>query len=226
MTHLPKTSHDQSGFGLIEVLVALVILLVGLLGLAGIMVQSQRSEMESYQRVQALILLRDMAGRINANRNAAECYGGLTPASGAMANPASTSSFLGTSSTANTTTLATCTPTSGNTVTATQSAQVTTDMNDWQSLLLGAAETSGGNNAGAMIGARGCINYDGTNLLTALNGSSIPGTGLYTVSVAWQGLGDTFANTSLLCGQGWYGSETRRRVVSLTFRIGSIGNIN
>ncbi|MFJ1257019.1 hypothetical protein [Cupriavidus sp. CuC1] len=35
---------------------------------------SQRAEIESYQRAQALILLQDMAERINANRSAAGCY--------------------------------------------------------------------------------------------------------------------------------------------------------
>ncbi len=198
----------QRGFSMIEVLVALIILLVGLLGLAGLMLQSQRSEFESYQRVQALILLRDMVGRINANRNVAACYA-FTVGTGAP--------YLGTGST--------LTPscTAG---TATQNAQAAADMRDWSTLLQGAAESAGGANTGAMVGARGCVSYDGTDLLLANNGTAIPGTGPYTVSVAWQGLGETYANTVQLCGQGLYGPETRRRVASLTFRIGSISNTN
>ena len=58
----------QKGSSLIEVLVTLVILMIGLLGLVGLLVQSQRSQVESYQRVQALVLLEDMASRINTNR--------------------------------------------------------------------------------------------------------------------------------------------------------------
>ena len=92
----PNISRGQSGFSMIEVLVTLIILLVGLLGLAGLMVQSQRSEVESYQRVQALILLKDMVGRINANRKVASCYA-FTPT--VLTNPAATGTFLGTGST-------------------------------------------------------------------------------------------------------------------------------
>ncbi len=55
---------------MIEVLVTIVILTIGLLGLAGLQARLQVSEMESYQRAQALILLEDMAHRITSNRSA------------------------------------------------------------------------------------------------------------------------------------------------------------
>ena len=57
MTQAPTASRSRSAQGgatLIEVLVSLVILMVGLLGLVGVMIQSQRAQVESYQRVQAL----------------------------------------------------------------------------------------------------------------------------------------------------------------------------
>lgn len=217
----------QSGFSMIEVLVTLIILLIGLLGLAGLMVQGQRSEMESYQRVQALVLLRDIAGRINANRNVASCYAFTT-------NVANGTPFLGTTGTG----VLTAIPLAPSCVTGTiaptpaQQAQFNTDLTAWNTLLLGAAESTGGSNTGAMIGARGCISYDATSELPALNGTIVPGTGIYTVSVAWQGMGDTFANTSLLCGTGLYlnnqgvADEALRRVANITFRIGSVGNTN
>ena len=67
--------------GLTKVLpIILFILLVGLLGLAGVMISSQRAELESYQRVQGLIILQDIVGRINANRNVAACYAFTTNA--------------------------------------------------------------------------------------------------------------------------------------------------
>jgi type IV pilus assembly protein PilV len=198
----------QSGSSMIEVLITLVILLVGLLGLAGVMTQSQRSEMESYQRVQALVLLRDMAGRINANRNVASCY--------AFTNAANGTPYVG----FNSTYTPACT-----TGTAAQNAQAIQDMTDWDTQLTGAAETtSGGGNAGAMVGARGCVSYDSATELNDSTGTAISGSGIYTVSVAWQGMGKTFANTSLLCGQNLYGNEAQRRVVSLTLRIGAINN--
>lgn len=206
-----NTPRAQAGFSMIEVLVTLIILLVGLLGLAGVMVQGQRSEMESYQRVQALILLQDMAARINANRAVAfaapQCYAYTTVA--ATGTP-----YLGTGSTF----VPACT-----TGTASQNAQAIQDMTAWNTALKGAAETSGGSNVGAMVGARGCVSYDATTeLLTT--GTPIAGTGIYTVSVAWQGLGNTFAPVGLTCGKNLYGNEAQRRVVSRPFRIGSITN--
>ena len=74
MKTLYRNLHRQTGTGMVEVMVTLVILLVGLLGLAGLQTHGLRSEMESYQRVQALILLQDMVGRINANRSNAAAY--------------------------------------------------------------------------------------------------------------------------------------------------------
>ena len=64
----------QSGFTMIEVLVTLVILLIGLLGLAALQSRAQVLETESYQRTQALVLLRDIAGRVSANRISAASY--------------------------------------------------------------------------------------------------------------------------------------------------------
>jgi type IV pilus assembly protein PilV len=188
---LPRT---QSGISLIEVLVTLVILLLGLLGLAGTMMQSQRSETESYQRVQALILLQDMVARINTNRRAAPCYAFTTDA--AAGTP-----FLGTS-----TALA---PTCA-TGTGAQQALALRDLEQWSDLLKGAAEVSGTANVGAMIGGRGCVTYDAL-------------TDIYQVSVAWQGLGKTVApSTAWACAKGEYGEDAFRRVVSVTLRIAEL----
>lgn len=210
MNASPNISRRQSGFSMVEVLVTIIILLVGLLGLAGLMVQSQHSEMESYQRVQALILLQDMVGRINANRKVASCYA-FTPST--LSNPASSSTFLGTASTVS----PACT-----TGTTAQNAQAVQDMNAWNTLLTGAAEVSGGNNVGAMVGARGCVSYGAGTELLDVNGVVIPGTGIYTIAVAWQGLGSTGIATPF-CAQGLYGTnDAQRRVVSLTMRTASL----
>jgi type IV pilus assembly protein PilV len=64
----------QRGTSMIEVLVTIVILTFGLLGLVGLQTKLQVSEMEAYQRAQALILLEDMANRIASNRNFAATY--------------------------------------------------------------------------------------------------------------------------------------------------------
>ena len=54
----------SGGSSLIEVLITILILMVGLLGLAGLLGVAQTSQMESYQRSQALILLKDIQDRI------------------------------------------------------------------------------------------------------------------------------------------------------------------
>jgi len=126
MTRLHK------GFSLIEVLVTIVILVIGLLGLAGLQFRALTAQMESYQRSQALVLLKDMAARINDNRANAANYVTTTP--------------LGTGNTS----YAGCTATG---------AGVAGDQCAWNNALLGSAEVDAANNkVGAMIGARGCVN--------------------------------------------------------------------
>ena len=149
------------GFSLIEVLVTIVILLIGLLGLAGLQARALTSQMESYQRSQALILLKDMADRIDTNRKNATSYITATPLGTGGSYPASCS-------------------TSG--VCATTAD---TDLFVWNNALQGAAETqnAGVTNVGAMIGARGCV-YQ-----AAVPASGVATT--YSIVVAWQGMNNT-----------------------------------
>lgn len=60
--------NQQSGFTMIEVLVTIGILVVGLLGLAALQTLTTVSELEAYQRSQAIVLVRDMADRMNGNK--------------------------------------------------------------------------------------------------------------------------------------------------------------
>lgn len=81
----------SGGSSLIEVLITILILMVGLLGLAGLLGVAQTSQMESYQRSQALILLKDIQDRINANRKNAADYLVASLAGGAPCPAAGTS---------------------------------------------------------------------------------------------------------------------------------------
>lgn len=190
----PSSTRRTTGFSMIEVLVTLVILLLGLLGLVGMMLMSQRAEMESYQRSQALLLLQDMVGRINVNRRVGPCYAFAT-------DPANGTPYLGVNSPA----LPTC---SLGTVQAYTLAN--DDLAAWDNLLKGASEKVGSTNLGAMIGARGCVTFDAA-------------TGVYQVSVAWMGSSKTAAPpASLGCGSGLYGDEAQRRVVSANLMIADL----
>jgi len=64
-----RTTPGQSGFSLLEVLIAVVILSVGLLGLAGMQVTSLQYVTSSLQRTQATSLAYDILDRIRANPN-------------------------------------------------------------------------------------------------------------------------------------------------------------
>ncbi len=61
----------QTGFSLIEVLVALFVLSIGLLGLAMLQAQGMKFNSDAYFRTQATILAYDIIDRMRANRVAA-----------------------------------------------------------------------------------------------------------------------------------------------------------
>jgi type IV pilus assembly protein PilV len=124
-----ESGGRQRGITLVEVLVTMVILAIGLLGLAGLQARLQILQSEAYQRAQALMLLKDMAGRIANNRNDADGYvtgpdapvgvGGACPGPGATRQEA--------------------------------------DVAEWCGLLQGASETMAGTRVGSMVGGRGCV---------------------------------------------------------------------
>jgi type IV pilus assembly protein PilV len=122
----------QAGITMIEVLISIVVLSVGLLGLAGLMSVATKSELEGYQRIQALAYLSDITDRIATNRAVASCY---------------ISSNYGTAIS-----LPVCG--SGN---PEQYNVANSDMSAWSSLLKGTNEKSGTTAAGGIVGARGCV---------------------------------------------------------------------
>lgn len=147
--------------------------------------------MESYQRTQALVLLEDMANRLRANRIGKSSY-----VLSSLGIP-----FLGYGSSFD--------------GTGCPDVRACQDLLDWQKELSGSAEKSGRASIGAMIGARGCIAQDVA--------------GNFLVTVAWQGmtadshkLADLPANDPRRtndCGQGAYGSDAQRRIVSVPVRF-------
>lgn len=59
--------HRNTGFTLLEVLIAVIVLSIGLLGLAGLQTTGLRNNQDAYARTQATTLANDMADRIRAN---------------------------------------------------------------------------------------------------------------------------------------------------------------
>ena len=205
-TRRMRTPKSFAGFTMIEVLVTLVVIALGLIGVIGLQARGQQAELESYQRGQALVLLQDMVDKMNTNRNDtfAGNYVTASPVGGggALTNCAALTGYR-------------------------------YDLCDWGNQLNGAAEvgtvgtcdTSAGTACvGAMLGARGCISYGGAATeLTTSDGTNEPGTGIYTISVVWQGIAPTNnPPANLTCGQNLYPSETMRRVVTATLRIADL----
>lgn len=186
MTAAGLKHSRQHGTSLIEVLVTVVILSIGLLGLAGLQSRLGVSQVESYQRAQALVLLQDMASRIATNRAHAASY--VTGTTHPLADEGSCPVAVDT--------------------------RAEIDANQWCNALLGAAELEGGSKAGAMIGARGCVE--------ALSSNE------YLITVAWQGLAPVASPpASVGCGQGAYDdaqcpNDSCRRAVTTLVRIGDL----
>lgn len=124
-----RMQKAQRGVSLIEVLIAMVILAIGLLGLVGLQGRLHVTQVESYQRAQALILLQDMANRIALNRNEVLNYVTEDPIGTDMPGGCPDAN-----------------------VTRTER-----DIREWCQFLIGASETLGGASVGAMVGGRGCI---------------------------------------------------------------------
>lgn len=180
----------QAGLSLIEVLVTVVILAVGLLGLMGLQSRVQIMEIESYQRAQALVLLEDMANRLMVNRKAAASY--VTGSDDPLGTGVDCS------------------------ITSTSTLQQK-DACEWSALLQGAAEISGTNKIGAVIGGRGCVQDLGNNE--------------YLLTVAWQGMAPSAAPPAeQACAKTLYDgganssctNDRCRRTVTTVVRIGSL----
>jgi type IV pilus assembly protein PilV len=117
---------------MIEVLVTIVIIAFGLLGMAGLQSRMQVSEVEAYQRAQALVLLNDMANRIATNRGAA------------AASYVTGTGVIGTGNDCDTDFSST-------------TNRVTIDKREWCNAIQGVAEVQNTTKRGAMIGGRGCV---------------------------------------------------------------------
>jgi type IV pilus assembly protein PilV len=159
----------QAGFSMLEILVTILILLIGLLGLAGLQTRAHTAELESYQRVQALILGSKMVDLMRTHHTTVPCF--------AITDASTGEPYVGADGPAHNGPIACAASTAA------------------ENLMADAA----------------------TELIDPATGGVISGTGVYTVAVSWQGLSDTITPATN-CANGLYGSEGKRRTISMTFR--------
>ena len=126
-------NKTQRGAAMIELLIAMLVVAFGVLGFVGLQAKTALSQIEGYQRSQALILINDISARIALNRVNAAAYVG---------------NDIGTTDPGDCSAAAT---------------RVATDLCEWSLSLQGAAELQGTTKLGAMTGARGCITSPATN---------------------------------------------------------------
>lgn len=131
----------QSGFTLLEVLVAILVLSIGLLGLAGLMASSIRNNHSAYQRTQATWLAYDMIDRMRVNRaNAITSANNYNIAIGTASS--SSSGLAGTDVTGWKTTLANALPAGDGSVAVDSTSRAVTVIVQWND-----SRGTGGNNA-------------------------------------------------------------------------------
>lgn len=177
-----------NGFTLIEVLITLLVIAVGVLGLAALQGRSHLAAVESAQRTQAISVSNDMASRINLNRANVGAYVTATPLGTGDAEGADCTGLA---------------------------YGAARDRCEWSGILKGAAERLGGVNAGAMIGARGCV-----DLIQAADASpTVCRPAIVQVTAAWQGLVESSVPT-LQCGKDAFGDDRLRRAVATRIVIG------
>ena len=184
---------NQSGTTLIEILVAVFVVSVGLLGVARMELLSKQSGYEAIQRTTASMLAHDMMEKMRANPASLVSYSSIVVGDGGLSTPATDCASV-------------------NCTTAVNIANY--DIWQWEQMLMGATETSGGNNTGGLVEPRGCI------------AGPAGGAGVYTISIAWRGNTPLSNPVSSSCGEGLdlYGdNEEYRRILTINIYVSDDG---
>ncbi|MCL1036873.1 type IV pilus modification protein PilV [Shewanella submarina] len=135
-------SRSNSGFSLIEVLVALIILTIGLIGIFNLHVVAKRGSYESFQQTQAAYLASDIINRMKLNRGQLLSYAG-TYTGGLAVPPVS------------------CDVAVGANVVCDNAQTQAWDLYQWESLFTGSTEVVNNANVGGLDNAQGCVLVDG-----------------------------------------------------------------
>ena len=185
-------SRVQSGFTLIEALVAAFILAVGIMGIVSLLSISKVSQHESIQRTRAVVLAGDILERIRRNPAGMSVYNvGLSAPLGDASR--------GTEPVPN------C-----HSATCSKTELAAHDLWTWERLLDGASAivTDGGAPTVGLSDVSACIDF------TADDGRQ--NTGIVDVVIQWQGLqetADAVISAGTVCGDATAEDTTRRQVI-------------
>ena len=184
MINFSSNKNKQQGMTFIEVIVALVILVTGILGAVAMQATAKQGSFDAMQRSLASSLAQDIIARMRANAplntpdlflNAyvRDDYGSELDVRGDRCNaePGCATADV-----------------------------ISNDMFEWELALMGGDVTSGGKNAGGLVGAAACITQNNNNA--------------YTVIVSWQGRTATKDSATNTCGDS---GDKRRQVVVQAF---------
>jgi type IV pilus assembly protein PilV len=187
-------SRSEGGFTLLEVMIAVLVFAIGMLTTASLQLMAKRANYESLQRTTASHLAFDMLERIRANTGAMNMYTGggqlLLGGGSRGAEPAPNCDSVADACTAGDVALV--------------------DLWQWEQLIDGATEVSGGAATGGLVSPTACI-----------RGPAGGAAGTYVVAIAWRGVSELENPVIDNCGSGTglYGAndELRRVVVVRTF---------
>jgi type IV pilus assembly protein PilV len=186
--------RHQGGFTLLEVMIAVLVFAIGMLTTASLQLTAKRANYESLQRTTASQLAFDMLERIRANTAAMNIYTGggqLVLGGGSRgAEPAPNCDSVADACTAG--------------------DVAVNDLWQWEQLIDGATEVSGGAATGGLVSPTACV-----------RGPAGGAAGTYVVAIAWRGVSELENPVIDDCGSGsgLYGAndELRRVVVVRTF---------
>lgn len=183
-----KKNTLQSGFSLLELLVALAIFSVGLLSVAGLQTVSKQANFEALQRTTASQIAYGLLEDMRVNGDAINVYLAAGELGGGSQGSEPTPNCQG-----------------GATCNAAQKAAY--DLWFWEQAVDGNLETRSGTGTGGLVQPTLCV--------TGVVGG---GAGIYQVSVAWLGSASLSSTNPNPCGSagGSYGTgNTLRRLVEL-----------
>ena len=178
----------QTGFSLLEMLVALIVFSIGLLAVAGLQTVSKQANFESLQRTTAAQVAHGLLEDMRMNGDALNVY----RTAAALGNGS-----RGAEPAPNCREGAECT--------ANQKAQY--DLWFWEQAIDGNLETSGGAGTGGLVLPTLCI-----------NGPAVGGPGIYRVTIVWRGTASITNSVNNPCGaaSGNYGNSNEfRRIVQM-----------